>query len=81
MAFVSCFLPENPWVVQVVLTTLYQQDCELSVEIGQTTSDHTSCRTAYTFPLALGLSLVLEWRLTPTHNDVDFFRYSHGCLL
>lgn len=39
---------EDPWVVQVVLSTLNQEDLEVVVEIGQTSSNHTTTRTTST---------------------------------
>jgi hypothetical protein len=38
-------LPEDPWVVQIVLTTLNQENGEVPVEVGKTACHNTSCRT------------------------------------
>ena len=39
---------ENPWVVEVVLSSLNQEDLEVVVEIGETSSHNTTTRTTST---------------------------------
>lgn len=36
---------ENPWVVEVVLSSLNQEDLEVVVEIGESSSHNTTTRT------------------------------------
>ena len=37
---------EDPWVVEVVLSSLNQEDLEIVVEVGQPTRNYTSTRTS-----------------------------------
>ena len=51
---------EDPWVVEIVLSSLNQEDLEVVVEVGQTSSNNTSTGTTTTHD-----DIDLEYRNQP----------------
>jgi hypothetical protein len=60
---------ENPWVVEVVLSALNQEDLEIVVQVGQSTCNDATTSSEVSACLTWPLWICL--RSSSAHNDID----------
>ena len=76
-------LPEDPWVMKVVLAALDQEDFQVPIEICQTSSYNAATGSTYNLWSAEGIPRAFGEEVTSAHDDIKLIwdRHRAGCKL